>query len=131
MLTRRTFIASTGALTMGIPNLLKAAPSPLASIGLIADAQYADVEAEKTRFYRQSIGKLGAAVEQLNRQELACCLHLGDLTSARPRICVSSVIPLAGDMGNRGPGLLGTPLPPSCTPTPGQVWSEGPNRGTE
>lgn len=95
MLTRRTFIASTGALTMGIPNLLKAAPPPLASIGLIADAQYADVEAEKTRFYRQSVGKLGAAVEHLNRQELACCLHLGDLIDRQWRSFDEILKPLA------------------------------------
>ncbi|MEO6245377.1 MAG: metallophosphoesterase, partial [Opitutaceae bacterium] len=48
-------------------------------IGLVADAQFADVEAKGTRFYRQSIGKLGAAVEHCNARDLAFCVHLGDL----------------------------------------------------
>ncbi len=48
-------------------------------IGLVADAQFADVEAKGTRFYRQSIGKLGAAVDHFNGRDLAFCVHLGDL----------------------------------------------------
>ena len=79
MLSRRSFLASTGAMTLGSPALLKGAGVPLARIGLIADAQYADIAPAKTRFYRESIGKLGNAVEDFNRQDLACCLHLGDL----------------------------------------------------
>ena len=79
MLTRRTFIASTGALTLGTPNILKGADTPAMSIGLVADAQYADIPEAKTRFYRQSIAKLGDAVEDFNRQDLTFCVHLGDL----------------------------------------------------
>lgn len=79
MLTRRAFLASTGALTFGAPAILKAAAAPLATLGLIADAQYAGLAPAGTRFYRASIGKLGSAVEHFNRQEPACCIHLGDL----------------------------------------------------
>ena len=48
-------------------------------IGLVADAQYADIEEKGTRFYRRSIGKLGAAVEHFNGRDLTFCVHLGDL----------------------------------------------------
>ena len=66
-------------LTLGSPSILRGAPAPLCTIGLVADAQYADIDPAKTRFYRQSIGKLGTAVEEFNRQDLAFCVHLGDL----------------------------------------------------
>lgn len=49
------------------------------SFGLAADAQYADVGDKGTRFYRASIEKLGAAVEEFQREDLAFCVHLGDL----------------------------------------------------
>ena len=49
------------------------------SFGLAADAQYADVESKGTRFYRASVAKLGAAVEEFQREDLAFCAHLGDL----------------------------------------------------
>ncbi len=95
MLTRRNFLTSTGALTLGAPAILKAAAAPLTTLGLIADAQYADVEAENTRFYRASIGKLGNAVEQFNRQELAACFHLGDLIDRDWRSYDAILKPLA------------------------------------
>lgn len=95
MLTRRNFLTSTGALTLGAPAILKAAKAPLTTLGLIADAQYADVEAENTRFYRASIGKLGNAVEQFNRQELAACFHLGDLIDRDWRSYDAILKPLA------------------------------------
>lgn len=77
-LNRRTFLTA-GTLTLGAPAVLKGATSPLATFGILADAQYADVPAEGTRFYRASIGKLEKAVEDYNRQELSFCVHLGDL----------------------------------------------------
>jgi hypothetical protein len=95
MLSRRTFLTSTGALTLGAPAILKSAPAPLTTLGLIADAQYADVEAENTRFYRASIEKLGSAVEHFNRQELAACLHLGDLIDRDWRSYDAILKPLA------------------------------------
>ena len=52
---------------------------PSFEIGLVADAQFADIDAKGTRFYRQSIAKLGAAVEHFNGRDLAFCVHLGDL----------------------------------------------------
>lgn len=78
MLNRRSFL-SAGTLSLGTPTILQGATAPLAAFGIMADAQYADVPAEGTRFYRESIAKLGHAVEDYNRQELAFCVHLGDL----------------------------------------------------
>ena len=64
---------------MAAPFIARGASRELFSIGLVADAQYADVPDKGTRFYRASIGKLGAAVEHFNRTDLAFCVHLGDL----------------------------------------------------
>ncbi len=78
MLNRRTFL-SAGTLAIGAPAILKGATAPLSTFGILADAQYADVPAEGSRFYRNSVAKLGDAIENYNRQELAFCIHLGDL----------------------------------------------------
>ncbi len=51
----------------------------LLQIGLVTDAQYADSPAKGSRFYRQSIEKLGTAVEHFNQYPLDFCIHLGDL----------------------------------------------------
>lgn len=48
-------------------------------IGLAADAQYADIEAKGTRFYRASIRKLAEAVEHFNSLSPDFSVHLGDL----------------------------------------------------
>jgi manganese-dependent ADP-ribose/CDP-alcohol diphosphatase len=78
-MTRRQFLRGTIAAAAGTPFLVRAATRDAFEIGLVADAQYADVDDKGTRFYRQSIGKLGAAVEHFNGRELAFCVHLGDL----------------------------------------------------
>ena len=61
------------------PAVLRGAVPAGFEIGLVADAQFADIDDKGTRFYRQSIGKLGAAVEHFNGQDLGFCVHLGDL----------------------------------------------------
>lgn len=77
-LNRRSFLKAT--LAAGIaPYVTRGAESSGFEIGLVADAQYADVEAKGTRFYRKSIERLGAAVEHFNGRPLAFCVHLGDL----------------------------------------------------
>ena len=73
--SRRGFLGAA----MAAPFIARGASRELFSIGLVADAQYADVPDKGTRFYRASIGKLGAAVEHFNRTDLAFCVHLGDL----------------------------------------------------
>ena len=75
--TRRRFLQTTLA-AAAAPWVVRGATTAGFEIGLVADAQYADVEPKGTRFYRESIGKLGVAVEEFNRRELAFCVHLGD-----------------------------------------------------
>jgi 3',5'-cyclic AMP phosphodiesterase CpdA len=57
----------------------QAASQPTVSLGLVADAQYAEAEPLGTRFYRQSVAKLTETVKHFNRLELAFCVGLGDL----------------------------------------------------
>ena len=77
--TRRRFLKTTVGAAVAAPLLARGATSDGFEIGLVADAQYADVEAKGTRYYRQSIAKLGAAVDHFNGRPLAFCVHLGDL----------------------------------------------------
>lgn len=53
--------------------------APVLSFGVIADVQYRDAEAQGTRFYRDSLAKLGRAVEDLNAARPAFVVQLGDL----------------------------------------------------
>ena len=73
--SRRGFLGAAVA----APFIARGATKELFAIGLVADAQYAEVPDKGSRFYRASIGKLGAAVEHFNRSDLAFCVHLGDL----------------------------------------------------
>lgn len=52
---------------------------PALRLGLVTDVQYADKEPGKTRFYRQSLGKLAEAVEHFNGLDLRWCVSGGDL----------------------------------------------------
>jgi manganese-dependent ADP-ribose/CDP-alcohol diphosphatase len=52
---------------------------PLFSFGLIADVQYADKETQGRRRYREALGKLVRAVEELDRHDLIFIADLGDL----------------------------------------------------
>jgi manganese-dependent ADP-ribose/CDP-alcohol diphosphatase len=53
--------------------------APLLRFGLIADVQYCDCETKGTRFYRNSLVKLEAAVADLNQHQVQFTLNLGDL----------------------------------------------------
>ncbi|MCX6926037.1 MAG: metallophosphoesterase, partial [Verrucomicrobia bacterium] len=83
MISRRRFLESSAGLAAAAPLLLRAAGRPVVSIGLIADAQYADLAAVNTRYYRDSIDKLTEAVAHFNGLELDFCLSLGDLIDQR------------------------------------------------
>jgi hypothetical protein len=78
MMSRRNFLTSSATAAATAPYLLKAA-EPVLRIGLVADAQYADADPSLNRYYRDSIRRLGAAVQHFNGLPLACCVHLGDL----------------------------------------------------
>jgi manganese-dependent ADP-ribose/CDP-alcohol diphosphatase len=74
MISRRSFLAASAAL----PFIARGADKPALHVGLVADPQYADVPPIATRFYRESVGKLGAAIDHLNGQELDFCVNVGD-----------------------------------------------------
>ena len=76
--SRRRFLArSTAALAVGTRGL-GAVAAPV-RLGLVADAQYADVPAQGLRHYRRSLARLEAAVADFAELPLAGCVHLGDL----------------------------------------------------
>ena len=93
-LSRRRFLRTAIAAT-AVPFVARGATNAGFEIGLVADAQFADVEAKGTRFYRQSIGKLGAAVGHFNGRDLAFCVHLGDLIDREWRSFDEITKPLA------------------------------------
>lgn len=78
-LSRRRFIGSTAVALTSAPFIARGASREGFEIGLVADAQFADVEAKGTRFYRSSLARLEEAVEHGNGRDLAFCVHLGDL----------------------------------------------------
>jgi len=80
-LSRRAFLKTATVAIVGAPYVARGAASASAGfeIGLVADAQYADVEAKGSRFYRTGPARLGEAVEHFNGRDLAFCAHLGDL----------------------------------------------------
>lgn len=78
-MNRRNFIGTAAAAIAGAPYLGRAAGADSFEIGLVADAQYADIPPHRTRFYRESVARLGEAVEHFNGRGLAFCAHLGDL----------------------------------------------------
>ncbi len=77
--SRRRFLGTALAAVAGAPFIARGAVRAGFEIGLVADAQYADIDAKGTRFYRQSSPKLGAAVDHFNGCDLAFCVNLGDL----------------------------------------------------
>lgn len=96
--TRRAFLKTATLATVGLPFVSRGAAAASAGfeIGLVADAQYADIEAKGTRFYRASLARLGAAVEHFNGRDLAFCAHLGDLIDREWRSFDEIMRPLAG-----------------------------------
>lgn len=94
-ITRRTFLKTATAATVGAPFIARGAADTGFEIGLVADAQYADVDAKGTRFYRASVGRLGEAVEHFNGRDLAFCVHLGDLIDREWRSFDAITRPLA------------------------------------
>ncbi|MEQ1829627.1 MAG: metallophosphoesterase, partial [Pirellula sp.] len=79
---RRSFLSTASASIAAIcirQELVRAASGKAIRIGLVADPQYADIDTWNTRFYRQSVGKLGEAIAHFNGLELDFCVNLGDL----------------------------------------------------
>jgi hypothetical protein len=79
MMTRRRFLTSGVTAAVTAPGLMATATDPVVRVGLVADAQYADADPALNRFYRDSIRRLGEAVDHFNGMPLDFCVHLGDL----------------------------------------------------
>ncbi len=93
--SRRRFVGTALAVVAGAPYLARGAARGGFEVGLVADAQYADVAAKGTRFYRQSLAKLAAAVDHFNGRDLDFCVHLGDLIDREWRSFDEILQPLA------------------------------------
>lgn len=85
--TRRTFIR-LGLPALGAASFASSSSTaraeqggkPVLRFGVIADPQYADIPPKGTRHYAASLGKLDAAIAELNQHDdLAFTLTLGDL----------------------------------------------------
>jgi manganese-dependent ADP-ribose/CDP-alcohol diphosphatase len=94
-LSRRRFLQSTTLAVAGAPFIARGADRVGFEIELVADAQYADLEAKGTRHYRRSLTKLAAAVEHGNSRDLAFGVHLGDLIDREWRSFDDIMQPLA------------------------------------
>lgn len=93
--SRRHFVKTAVAAAVTAPYIARGAASAGFEIGLVADAQYADVEPTKTRFYRDSLARLNEAVAHFERRDLAFCVHLGDLIDRDWRSFAAIQAPLA------------------------------------
>ena len=100
------FDASAGRPAASAPAILRGAVQAGFEIGLVADAQFADVDDKGTRFYRKSLGKLADAVDHFNGRDLAFCAHLGDLIDREWRSFDEITRPLAASR-HRWHHLLG------------------------
>ena len=105
-MNRRRFIAlSTAAASLSRVSATPAEEA-LISFGLTTDVQYADVDPQGERHYRESIPKLKAAVADLAKEKLPFTLHLGDVID-RDSASFSKVIPLFEPLGHPVRHLLG------------------------
>jgi hypothetical protein len=105
-ISRRRFIVSGAAALGCAPFIGRGATGRGFEIGLVADAQYADIDPMGTRYYREGLTRLAGAVEHFNRRELAFCVHLGDLIDREWRSFDAVLQPLAGSR-HRWHQLLG------------------------
>lgn len=104
---RRNFIGlSTLAVSLCKLHAADNGEKPVLSFGLMTDVQYADVEPEGERHFRESIPKLKTAVEWLAKKNLPFTLHLGDLID-RDFKSFATVMPLFNGLGHQVRHLLG------------------------
>jgi calcineurin-like phosphoesterase family protein len=102
---RRKFIVIT--LPLVFPSISRAAEEdPELVFGVVADPQYADAEAAGSRFYRNSLEKLGNAVNELNRKNLAFVTTLGDLID-RDFESFADIMPVYGKLRHPHYPILG------------------------
>ncbi|XAL99748.1 metallophosphoesterase [Phycisphaeraceae bacterium D3-23] len=87
--TRRSFLGRTGLalaggclagrLPLAFAHADDDAPSPIIRLGLITDVHYADIDTRGNRHYRDSLGKMRAAVAGLNELGIDHAVVMGDL----------------------------------------------------
>lgn len=106
---RREFLAAVA----GVPGMVAGAEEkvdggagPLLRFGVIADAQYADAEAEGERHYRATPEKLKRAVDGLAGEALPFTLQLGDFIDRDFR-SFDVLLPVLGGLGHPARHLLG------------------------
>jgi len=104
---RRHFIGS-GAAAALLPGRMLAADEaePLLRFGLIADAQYADADAEGERHYRSTPEKFKRAVETIHAEKPVFTMHMGDFID-RDFKSFDTMLPLLKGLGHPVHHLLG------------------------
>ena len=105
-MNRRRFIALSSAAASVTSVRAEDTAGPLLSFGLTTDVQYADVDPNGERHYRESIPKLKAAVADLAKEPLPFTLHLGDVID-RDVSSFENVLPLFAGLGHPVRHLLG------------------------
>ncbi|MHC4167932.1 MAG: metallophosphoesterase [Planctomycetota bacterium] len=83
VVTRRAFLkssaASLAALSLSCAQFGKSgAGLRTTRFGMVTDCHYADADAAGTRFYRESLDKLGECVELMNAEKVDFLIELGD-----------------------------------------------------
>ena len=83
IITRRTFLKSSLASLAVLPisctlNSDLKTRKRTARFGIVTDCHYADAEAARTRFYRESIDKLSECVDLMNTEKVDFLIELGD-----------------------------------------------------
>ena len=84
MITRREFLATSGALVAAGPDALLPRAKPVATLGVLTDVHYADADTRGSRHYRASIGKVQEAADLFQERQVDRILELGDLIDAIP-----------------------------------------------
>jgi alkaline phosphatase len=86
-LSRRAVLRG-GSLWLGAwpANAMQKGESPAARFGLVTDAHYADKPEWRTRYYRESLGKLTEAVTRFEDEAVPFLVELGDLVDAAPDV---------------------------------------------
>jgi len=90
---RRTFLKITLPVALTGRAVAEKSDQPVLSFGVIADPQYADVKPAGSRHYRESLGKLKAAVTELNKHDLKFVVTLGDVID-RKYTSFDDILPL-------------------------------------
>lgn len=81
LINRRKFLKYTGALSGSLllqPPSLFSQEKPLVTFGVVTDSHYAERDVAGTRFFRESLGKMKEAMEEMNKLKVDFVIHLGD-----------------------------------------------------